>query len=231
MHHARWLSKATYSLKIFMFSSVFTLTKREKNSLRNVCIFVVKFYVEAWFGCTNALGAPKQDLDFLKSIRKYSKTDAGISITVLKKFSNHLWYLSEEQIGLAFFDDHVSMKEKRLLCETFKSKSTPEEEPRQFKLTIPPKLMESLCKYELQDFITENTHHFFNRFEISKKFMQKDPEEWKNDEEYIATQNMLRTLQVVNYGAERGKINERLQYIDHKRRRRETILATGCCRL
>lgn len=204
MSHARWLSKAIYALKIFMFHSEFKLTKREKSALRDFCIFVVKFYVKAWFGCTNAVGAPKQDLDFLKSIKKYSKNDANVSSTVLHKFSNHLWYLSEEPIGLAFFDDNVSMEDKRLLCKTFLSQSQPDGETRNFKLKIPSLEMIPLSEYRLHYFITENTHHFFNRFKISKKFLQTDPQEWKKDAEYIATQNMLKTLEVVNDHAERG---------------------------
>lgn len=203
MHHARWISKALYALKIFMFLSEFEVTKEEKRSLRDFCIFVVKFYVQAWFGCTNALGAPKQDLDFLQSIKKFSKIDADVSSTVLKKFKNHLWYLSEEPIGLAFFDDNVSIADKILLSKTFRTQYKPEG-IRDFKLKIPALEMIPICEYKLHHFITENTKFFFERFEIKTTFMQKKPEEWNTDEEYIAAQDMLRTLQKVNDHAECG---------------------------
>lgn len=93
MHHARFMSKAIYSLKIFMFASVFKLTSHQKSSVRYFCMFVVQFYVKAWFGCTNALAAPKQDLNFIKSINIYSKIDFDIFITILNKISKILWYL------------------------------------------------------------------------------------------------------------------------------------------
>jgi len=47
MHHARWMSKVIYSLKIWM--SEFKLTPAEERGLRYVCVFVVHVYLKAWF--------------------------------------------------------------------------------------------------------------------------------------------------------------------------------------
>jgi hypothetical protein len=38
MHHARWMSKVLYSLKIWLFRAQFKLTPREENGLRDVCV-------------------------------------------------------------------------------------------------------------------------------------------------------------------------------------------------
>lgn len=65
--NARWMSKAIYCLKIFLFRSQFKLTVRElKGSLRDVCIFLVRIYIQVWIGCTNAIASPNQDLNFVK---------------------------------------------------------------------------------------------------------------------------------------------------------------------
>lgn len=43
MHHARWMSKAIYTLKLYLFREVFRLTKHEEKYLRDVSVFIVKF--------------------------------------------------------------------------------------------------------------------------------------------------------------------------------------------
>lgn len=44
-HHARWMSKALYALKIFLFLSEFEIDEEYIIPLRDFCIFVVRFYV------------------------------------------------------------------------------------------------------------------------------------------------------------------------------------------
>lgn len=72
IHHARWMSKAIYALKIFLFREHFQLTERELNGLRIVCIFLVKLYVKCWIRVPFAVEAPHQDLTFLKDLFKFS---------------------------------------------------------------------------------------------------------------------------------------------------------------
>lgn len=74
-HYARWMSKALYALKIFMFLKVFSVSPRDKTALAHFCLFVVRFYVEAWTQCTNAMKAPQQDLIFLKKIHAFAEVD------------------------------------------------------------------------------------------------------------------------------------------------------------
>ena len=42
---------------------------------------------------------------FAKSLLQYSDINPSISKSVAKKLGNHLWYLSDELVGFAFFDD------------------------------------------------------------------------------------------------------------------------------
>ena len=48
-HHARWLSKALYTIKIWLFRAHFKLTAHEKLGMREVSLFVVTVYLKAWF--------------------------------------------------------------------------------------------------------------------------------------------------------------------------------------
>lgn len=71
VHHARWMAKAIYSLKIFLFREQFTLLQREKNGFRDVCIFLALLYIKAWYKCKSAVHAPQNDLNFIKAAIDY----------------------------------------------------------------------------------------------------------------------------------------------------------------
>ncbi|XP_043476309.1 uncharacterized protein LOC122507578 [Leptopilina heterotoma] len=121
--HARFMSKAIYCLKIFLFRDQFDLTARELNCIRDISIFVVKLYIKAWYGCTNPIECPNQDLNFLHEAFDFSKIDKVESQSVIEKFKNHLWYLTPETVGLAFFDPNVSFDIKRKMVNRRKAKN------------------------------------------------------------------------------------------------------------
>ncbi|XP_015124642.1 uncharacterized protein LOC107046530 isoform X2 [Diachasma alloeum] len=110
IHHARWMAKAIYSLKIFLFREQFCLKPAEKSGLRYMCIFIIRLYQKAWFTAPNPVTAPNNDLILLKNLQANAPATSGLPPEVCKavfdKFSNHLWYLSEELIALAFFDEN-----------------------------------------------------------------------------------------------------------------------------
>lgn len=97
--NARWMSKRIYSLKMFIFRNQFSLSNSNLAGLRDICVFLIKLYVKCWYKCTNAISAPFQDLNFVKGAANYVKTDFAISSEILRKMSNHLWYLSEEAVA------------------------------------------------------------------------------------------------------------------------------------
>ena len=66
-----------------------------------------------WFSVPCAASAPKSDLQFPKRLVNYKSVNLDIAKAVQKRFSNHLWYLSEELVGLSFFDgSFVGVKRK-----------------------------------------------------------------------------------------------------------------------
>ena len=70
MHHARWMSKAIYSLKIFLFRNEFEFTKKEEKALCEIFIFLIKIYADAWFTSPLPIKAPFCDFNFLIKQRK-----------------------------------------------------------------------------------------------------------------------------------------------------------------
>ena len=124
MHQARWMARAIYCLKIFIFRHQYHISATEKKAIREVCIFIATFYVKAWFTCTLPIKAPNLDLQFIKSLKSYEIVDSQISTAAIKKICNHLWYLSEEAAALSFFDESIPFETKHLMVEAFKKKSS-----------------------------------------------------------------------------------------------------------
>lgn len=198
--HARWMSKGIYCLKIFGFRDEFALSERETNGLRDICIFLVKMYVKAWFGCTNAISTALQDLNFIKKCIKYSETDPSISSAVINKMSNHLWYINEETIALAFFDTELSFDVKRKMVKRLRSKDPV---VKLLNGRTHPNVHE-FGNYNLNDFVSEKTYKFFSHFDLSSEFLKLDPSTWETAFDFEEGWSFCRDLFVVNDSAERG---------------------------
>lgn len=204
-HHARWMSKALYCLKIYLFREQFKLTEYEENSLASICAFIIRFYVKLWFNCTNPSKAPLQDLSFIKEIHEYRNFNKQISEIAIKKFCKHLWYLSEECIALTLFDDDVSYAMKQNIVEKIKNIDNCDKETENLKrVHVRSSEINEFIRKELHDFVTANTIDFFGRFGISPQFLQVDPLYWRDTETYQKAKDIVINIKVVNDTAERG---------------------------
>lgn len=90
IHHARWIAKTIYNLKIFLFCDEFKLTMKERNAFSDICLFIVSIYIQVWFCVPLAVEAPNHDLQFLKKLIHYQTVDSVVSCIILRKFTNHL---------------------------------------------------------------------------------------------------------------------------------------------
>ncbi|XP_059062982.1 uncharacterized protein LOC131855700 [Achroia grisella] len=112
MHQARWMARTIYSLKICLLQSQFKISAKDKRALQDICLFIAVIYVKPWIGCSLTVKAPNQALRFLKSLKEYETVNKEISKAALSKFSQHLWYLSEEIAVLSLFDDEIDEQTK-----------------------------------------------------------------------------------------------------------------------
>jgi hypothetical protein len=201
-HHARWMAKAIYCLKVYLFRYEFKLTKIEEKGLCDISIFLVLVYIEAWFDATLASTAPYNDLNFIKKLYNYKTIDDSISRVSFNKFKNHLWYLSPESVGLAFFDINISVETKKKMVKNLKLEK---ESPGMCKrVQVNDQFIAYFMKYEIEHFISSETNEFFNRFNFDISFLQKDPSTWPLDESYQNAFDIVKKLNVVNDAAERG---------------------------
>lgn len=154
--------------------------------------------------CTIASYTPRLTLDFAKAIHEYIKEDKVLALDVVKKCGYHLWYLGNEKIALAFFDDKVSSESKENMCKKFAEFDQPDDDSYEARLQIPLDRLTSIAHWQLEDFITANTQLFFTRYDISTEFMKRHPREWKLDKEYTKAKKIVSKIMVVNDNAERG---------------------------
>ncbi|KAE9533666.1 hypothetical protein AGLY_009015 [Aphis glycines] len=202
IHHARWMAKAIYCLKIFMFRTSFELTISEEDGLRDICIFIVTIYIEAWFKAPSAAAAPYQDLLFIRKLYNYSSNDDDISRVALHKFRNHLWYLTPEAVALAFFDKTISNESKRKMIIKLNCKTHSNEKIK--RLSLKESEIPEFVKKEIEFFVTSRTLDFFKIFNLDTEFLLNDPSDWS---ENLSFQNAFKTiskLKTVNDTAERG---------------------------
>lgn len=203
--HARWMAKAIYCLKIFLFRGQFKLSDEEHSALEAVCIFLVRVYCKAWFNAHKAHSAPKQDFDLLRCLLDYQEIDKDISERALVKFSNHLWYFNAELVALVFFDPSISDEEKSEMANKVLTQTETETENSRI---VNPKFrrhqLEELVNAGLSGLITKGTMNFFERFQINADFLREPPSSWPENIHFKEGLGIVKSLKVVNDVAERG---------------------------
>lgn len=192
------MARLIYSLKIYLYRSQFVLTDKELSGLQYFIVFVLTVYIKHWYQAPCSLTAAKNDLQLLKDIAEFKAIDSNISAATMITFSRHLWYLSEELVGIAFFDDSLDVFEKRLMVKALERRGCPNPEVR-------PKInVKNVMQYRVSDFVTSNSLAIFRALNISQEFLSSDPVSWSSREDYIAARNLVKSLKVVNDIAERG---------------------------
>lgn len=118
MHFARWTAKAIYSIQILMFRDQFPeITESEVNGLIEVVGFITKCYSSFWFNADKPEQAPVNDLEFIRKLERYKTINIKIAEKAISKFINHLYYLNDECVGFALFDDRIDDETKANLSE------------------------------------------------------------------------------------------------------------------
>ncbi|KAG7172797.1 hypothetical protein Hamer_G007042 [Homarus americanus] len=92
-HHARWMAKIIYYLKIYMFSHQLELSSDLCVKVQRMAIFVSLLYTPAWLKSPVAEDAPVNDLQLHHELLRYRAVDCEVADAALAVASRHLWYL------------------------------------------------------------------------------------------------------------------------------------------
>src|SRR5688572_18699395 len=98
-HRARWMAKAIYAMKIFLFKTQFKLTARESKKITDLALFFSLVYVKQWNEAPRRIRAPLNGIKFLSVLKTYPKQAVASKAHAI--FSRHLWFLSEHLVAIA----------------------------------------------------------------------------------------------------------------------------------
>ena len=115
-----WQSCCTPRIYIYLFRDqrdAFKLTVTEETQLHRFVQFSALLYTKAWIEALLATEAPGQDLKLWTNLTQYEAIDPKISTAARYVLEHHLWYLSDEAVGLALFSDRILAVEKVKIVE------------------------------------------------------------------------------------------------------------------
>ncbi|KAK4871625.1 hypothetical protein RN001_015749 [Aquatica leii] len=160
------MAKALYCLITFLFKHQCQRTKKEEKVVREICIFTVIIYIKYWFQAPAGWSAPRNDLQLLKNLKDFDRINPEIATVALKKILGHLWYLSEELVSFAFFDDKLSVQDKKRMVDELKIEDT-KDCPKRKSIDV-----EHIREKKIEDFVTSNSLRFFQIMGISSEFLK-----------------------------------------------------------
>lgn len=196
---ARWMAKAIYGLKMYLFRDELDLEEDFEEDLLQFVLFVSIIHCKHWNRCTNAFDAPANDLSLIAELEKYSRYNELIALPVLNSFLNHLWYLGEELVVLSLFSDKVTVEDKNRMRIKLISKTYPTRGDNSLRLK------NYIDGMQLPDFVSERSRFLFSILDIDASFLNEESESWKYNTSYKKALKYVGSLIVtVNDTAERA---------------------------
>ena len=193
-HHARWMSKAIYILKLSLLQhQIDEIHWQTKKKIHKMALFVVFIYLKAWFNSPSLTSAAKNDLELYKLLLKFKKINSKISQSACEVLNRHTWYLTEDAITLTLFNEDICTEEITLYAKKIYELAATEELEIQ-----KPDLPLITQKSEISDFIEERSRLLFDLL----NFLADD--EWYLLPEYASVKKSLKHLTPLNDSAERA---------------------------
>lgn len=84
MNHTKWMSKAIYGLKMYIFRQEINTLWKNSSGRRKIDIFIAVLYAKLWFMTSNLEKARATDLQFLIDSCQNSLIDKKVQLVALK---------------------------------------------------------------------------------------------------------------------------------------------------
>lgn len=217
LHRARWMARAIYTLKMYLFRDQIKLTKEEKKATQNLVIFIINIYVKYWFQTSLTIAAPLNDLNLLKDLKALKDLNISkIGSFALRKMAlqtdNHLDYLSPELVCFSLLDKRVDLQIKCSMASKLRdyynigeNSALNKKAPAKRLLTASVNLENNFDKVDLSHFITQQSCNFFKILNVNPTFINiNDPNEWHTNNDFVTLKEIVMNLRVVNDTAERA---------------------------
>ena len=114
-HHARFMSKAIYFMKISLLRDMFSLYGTEEAEVDRMAIYIGLFYGYYFLRSPLTASAPSNDLMFFSWMNDLKEIDKDVAETNLHSLNRHLDYLTEELVVFALFNSQTPSEEKNMM--------------------------------------------------------------------------------------------------------------------
>lgn len=220
MSNARWMQKAIYSLKTYLFRDQIQLTDRAKQRLQRFSMFISAIYVKHWNRTTKLFEAAINDLELLKELERYRTVDEGVANTALKVLKRHLYYLSDELVVVSIYSKHLSNENKEII----RAKLGRDFGPRTNNSIRYISNDTDFSTMQIHDFITNRSTYLFSLLELDISFLNHNVDTWDELQSFQETRKKLKMLlPVVNDHAERT-LGQTSNAINNQKARKEHTL-------
>ena len=121
-HHARFMSKNLYFLKIKLLLRMFRLSEEEQVQVEEISTFILIFYVKNWFESPLPTAAARNDLSFMVNIMKYRLVAKPSAVMAVEQSCcRHLWYLVPQTVVFALADPGLPDSQKEAMARKLHS--------------------------------------------------------------------------------------------------------------
>ena len=215
-HHARWMSKCLYYLKLKLLLKTFKISDVQQAQVEEISTFILIFYVKAWFLSPLSTAAARNDLSFMANMLRYRLvTKPRVVFAVLQSCYRHLWYLVPQTVILALADPGLSDSQKEGMARKLHSLERSKIETGKPVFPVVDWSGESIQIPEMSSFVTSSSWLIFNLLGLtgSQDWLTVPASLWDNFQEFRKLKEFALNIAVCNDIAERG-IAMITRYID-----------------
>ena len=167
-----------------------------RKKIEKMSLFVVFVYLKSWFGASSLTAAATEDLELFKRLHKFRTIHRKASTETTTVLQRHTWYLTEELVPLAVFNEDLPLDDRTTLA--LKIGRLPLEE-----LDIrKPSLPSIHLKSELIDFVGERSTLPFTLVGVPHTFLLHP--DWSTSSHYEKMKTALSNLSPLNDSCERA---------------------------
>ena len=196
-HHARWMSKAIYIMKMSLLLHQLTdIHWQTKKKVVKMSLFVVFVYLRSWFTAGSLPSAAANDLALFNRLQKFSSVHKKISSSASTVLQRHTWYLTEELVPFSIFNEDIPLQTRTNLALKISQLSSGQIEIRK------PTLPTINKKSELVDFVGERSTLLFDLLKIPLDFLSKP--DWNLQPEFSTMKTSLKNFSPLNDSCERA---------------------------
>ena len=195
-HHARWMAKSIYIMKMALLLHQIPLHWTKKRNVQKMAHFVVFAYLRAWFIAPVLEAAATNDIRLFQSLQKYKSVDKKVSTITTTVLNRHTWYLTEELVPLSLFDEDLTLDQRTLLAARIGQQTHGVVEIKK------PNLLVITKESELSEFVGQRSTVLFNLLNIPVTFLQDS--DWHLRPEYSAVKKIIKNFSPLNDSCERA---------------------------